>query len=198
MTFPKVLLITDQETTDIEIFARLRRVLAVVEPANVGVMVRRRTTAACRTIRSITAESGAWLIAHTDIELAKAMNADGIHMPSSAIDSMSVDRAGQFRWRSVAVHSDNELARAVKRGANAALISPIFSTPNKGAPRGEEALASAAQVAPDLHRVALGGIDESNVGRCVAAGASGVAVVRAWTVSERFEITVKALLEAFR
>ena len=78
------------------------------------------------------------------------------------------------------------------------LISPIFSTPNKGAPRGEEALASAAQVAPDLHRVALGGIDESNVGRCVAAGASGVAVVRAWTVSERFEITVKALLEAFR
>lgn len=198
MNLPKLLLITDQESTDIEIFARLRRVVTAVGPSMLGVLARGRSKEAIRQVREITSSAGVWLIVHTDVELARSIGADGIHFPASKTDSMSVELAAWFRWRSIAAHSDSELTDGIRRGANAALISPIFATPGKGTPRGEDALGSAQRIAPSVHRIALGGIDKSNVGRCIRAGATGVGVVRAWLESDHPEIATKLLLEAFR
>jgi thiamine-phosphate pyrophosphorylase len=74
---------------------------------------------------------------------------------------------------------------AIKGGASAVLVSPIFVTKGKGAPRGVEAITRARELvgaAPGAPRVlvyALGGVDARNVGACRAAGADGVAAIRA-------------------
>jgi thiamine-phosphate pyrophosphorylase len=64
-------------------------------------------------------------------------------------------------------------------GASAALLSPIFVTPGKGAARGTDFLNEARRKAPGLALFALGGVDADNTPGCVHAGADGVAAIRA-------------------
>jgi thiamine-phosphate pyrophosphorylase len=66
------------------------------------------------------------------------------------------------------------------------LVSPIFATrppspyASAKAPRGTEAIESARhRSTPSLAVSALGGVRADNAARCVAAGADGVALIRA-------------------
>ncbi len=76
------------------------------------------------------------------------------------------------------------------------MVSPIFATPNKGAPRGLDAIREARAIAPELFLYALGGVDESNARACIDAGANGVAVVRALFSAPDPEAATVALLRA--
>ena len=100
------------------------------------------------------------------------------------------------RLFSVPVHDADEVRLAVLRRADAALVSPIFETPAKGAPRGLDAIREARALAPDLFLYALGGVDESNARSCIDAGANGVAVIRALSSAADPEAATVALLSA--
>ena len=74
-------------------------------------------------------------------------------------------------------HDPETLRRAAEEGCTYATLSPIFesaSKPGYGPALGPDALRGAP-----LPVFALGGVDASNAGRCVAAGARGVAVMGA-------------------
>ena len=101
------------------------------------------------------------------------MRADGFHGPREALGE-----ASDFAWRSSPAHDDEDVRRAARAGATAVFVSPIFESPGKAA-RGVEAIRRARELAPALILVALGGIDEESAPACRAAGADGVAVVRA-------------------
>jgi thiamine-phosphate pyrophosphorylase len=74
----------------------------------------------------------------------------------------------------------DEVVRAAGEGADAAVLSPIFSSPGKGAPLGVEALAAArAAVGARVQLVALGGVTAASAAACFAAGADAVAAIRA-------------------
>jgi thiamine-phosphate pyrophosphorylase len=81
----------------------------------------------------------------------------------------------------VSCHSPGEVARARAGGADFAFLSPIHDTPSKrayGPPLGIAALRDAAALGLPL--VALGGIDAARAAEARAAGARGVAAIRAW------------------
>ena len=91
-------------------------------------------------------------------------------------------------------HDPQGLTIALAEGADAAFFSPIFASPSKPgvAPLGLVALAQAAQRHPG-RLIALGGIDATTARAAFAAGAAGVACLRApWGDA------AAALLEACR
>jgi thiamine-phosphate pyrophosphorylase len=119
---------------------------------------------------------GQLLVINGDLELARDVGADGLHVPSAARAREILPEA----WISVPAHDDEDVRRAANEGANAALVSPIFATPGKGPPRGLEAIRAARRLAPGLAIYALGGVSLANAEACCSAGATGVAVIRAF------------------
>jgi thiamine-phosphate pyrophosphorylase len=121
----------------------------------------------------------ATLIVNDDVEAAIRLEADGVHLGQ---DDEGFERAreagltvGRSAW-------DVGQALAAER-AGAAYIGagPIWATPSKEdaePPIGLDGLAGIAS-AVSIPVIAIGGIDATNAGACIGAGAAGVAVIRA-------------------
>lgn len=116
---------------------------------------------------------------HADVEAAAALEVGALHLPAGA--SISAVRA-RFRRRvllGVSTHEQGEVTRAEREGADYVTYSPVFESLSKpGYGRGGR-IGSLAAIASGtrLPVIALGGIEPSNVGRCLDAGAAGVAVM---------------------
>jgi len=144
-------------------------------------------------LRDATRAVGALLVVNValgaSVEVARASGADGVHVPNASADDVRDARGalGSAAFVSAAAHDDEAVTRALDAGVTAILVSPIFETagPGKAAPRGLAAIAraraivDAARRAPSLLIYALGGITPANAPACRAAGADGVAAIRA-------------------
>lgn len=145
-----------------------------------------------RRLRAATRRAGVALVVNDRLDLALTLGAEGVHLGRRSV-SVADARAllGPSIWISVSCHAPSEVPLAAASGADAALLSPIFASPGKGAPLGLEALSSAREVVvglsarerrdplPSLPLIALGGVDEMNTSACFQAGAAGVAAIRA-------------------
>ncbi len=121
---------------------------------------------------------GTRILVNTRVDVALLVNAHGAHLPGGS--------PSPGAWRSitppgfllgVSCHSLNDLRQAETEGADYALYSPIFPSRSKlgyGPPVGLEGLRAAVR-SVSIPVLALGGITESNAGRCVEAGAAGIA-----------------------
>ena len=93
---------------------------------------------------------------HQDINLAKRLNTTGVHLTSMQFDEIA--KAKDFGLQViVSTHAKEEILRAKDLGADAVTYSPIFSSPNKGEPKGVENLKEILN-ACDIDIFALGGI----------------------------------------
>jgi thiamine-phosphate pyrophosphorylase len=137
-------------------------------------------------LRAATRASGAALLVNDRLDLARAIAADGVHLGRRSV-AVADARAllGPDAWISVACHSVDDVIHAATAGASAVTLSPIFATPGpgKGSPLGTAAL-RAARAAIDARSMAialyaLGGVDLTTAPTCFAAGADGVASIRA-------------------
>jgi thiamine-phosphate pyrophosphorylase len=140
--------------------------------------------ALARSLRDETRAAGAALVVAADVALAAEVGADGAHLPSDRADELMRARSqlGPTTWLSIACHAPDEVARAARHGASAALLSPIFQSPGKGSPIGIAALREARRLLPlgaSCALVALGGVDRENAKLCLDEGADGVASIRA-------------------
>ena len=135
-------------------------------------------------LREATRALGAALVVNDWLDVALAIGADGVHLGRR---SVNVEEARAIlppgTWISVSCHALADVVRAAEEGADAALLSPIFASPGKGRGLGVEALCE-ARAALDARGavtllVALGGVTAENAGACFAAGAGGVAAIRA-------------------
>lgn len=190
---PRLRVITDDALPDDELVERARAICRVARGAAcVHLRDARRSgrelAALAERLREVTSAHGSGLVLGGRYELALRVRFDGFH-------GWRAPRVGA-RPVSVPVHDADELARAVRAGAHAALVSPIFETPGKGPPRGLEALREARTLAPGLFLYALGGVDAGRARACVEAGADGVAVVRAVFAAADPEAATAALLAA--
>jgi len=155
-----------------------------------------------RALLEVVHPSGARLVVNGDVDLAAAIGADGVHLGGERPE-LSRARAvlGDAAFISVAAHTGDDVTHAARGGATAVLVSPIFETPGKGPPRGVDALREAKERANGaLAIVALGGIDARRAAACAAAGATGVAVMRALfdvQTEAEAEATALALFAAF-
>ena len=130
-----------------------------------------------RLARSLRERTRALIVINGDFLLAEELAADGIHVPQA---NLHLGRTWFSKaWVSTSAHNDDDVRRASAFGVSAVLVSPIFDSPGKGPPRGTAALTAARAIAPGLGVYALGGVSAANAVACHAAGASGVAVIRA-------------------
>lgn len=202
---PKLIIVTDPGYPDDVIVRAIEAVASVLAPGAVGVQLRDKTRdivslrLLASRLRVLTRAKGAMLFINGDARLARDVAADGVHLGGGA---MSIAEArsvcGANAWVSIAAHSDDAVRAAVREGANAALVSPIFPTtsgalasearvriPRPKQPRGVEALESARAIAQGkIALYALGGVTAANARDCVESGADGVAVIRAILGSE--------------
>lgn len=127
------------------------------------------------------------LIVNDRLDVAAALGARAVHLGRTSV-GVGEARAllGADLWVSRACHDPAELEQAAREGASAALLSPVFPSPGKGPPLGIEALRGACSAFPRLPVLALGGVAPENAGDCLAAGARGVAVIRAALSPERW------------
>jgi thiamine-phosphate pyrophosphorylase len=125
--------------------------------------------------RELTRRLGVPLVVNDRPDLALLVEADYVHLGQ---DDLPVAAARQLGLRAgQSTHTAGELDRT---DADYAGVGPVYATPTKeGRPAvGLELVRHAAEHA-QVPWFAIGGIDASNVGDVVAAGAERIAVVRA-------------------
>jgi len=126
------------------------------------------------------------LLGHRRFDLALAAEADGVHLPADGLPVAAVRGATSPSFvvgRSV--HSLAEVDRARAEGADYVFFGPVFATPSKAGkiePLGLDELAAACR--RGLPVVAVGGVAPGNAAATLAAGASGVAAIRAFAHAE--------------
>ncbi|MFA5384433.1 MAG: thiamine phosphate synthase [Eubacteriales bacterium] len=133
-------------------------------------------------LRRLTHSKGVPLIINDRIDIALAVDADGVHLGQ---DDLPVSTARQLlgpgKIIGLSTHSLEQARRARRQGADYIGVGPVFD--NKTKENGEKpvGLELLRQVSGeiDLPWVAIGGINKSNVSEVISAGAKGVAVVTA-------------------
>jgi len=114
---------------------------------------------------------------HQDIELAKELNATGVHLTST--QSTQIALAKNIGLEVViSTHTHEEVLNAETLGADGVTYSPIFASPNKGTPKGVEDLKALLKKCT-LKVFALGGIvEDAQVKLIEETGAYGFASIR--------------------
>lgn len=136
---------------------------------------------AARTFRRLCDTYSVPFIVNDDPYLAQTCNADGVHVGQ---DDMAAAEArevlGTEAIIGLSTHSEEQLAASAAQPVDYVSVGPIWETPTKeGRPGvGLGLVEHAAANAPHPF-FAIGGIDPSNAGEVVAAGARRLGVVRA-------------------
>jgi thiamine-phosphate pyrophosphorylase len=131
-------------------------------------------------MRKLTARHNAKLFINDRIDIALAVDADGVHLGG---DSIPIYRArnilGEKKLIGVSCHNQVNAITAQEKGADFITFGPVFYTPSKavfGDPVGVGRLADVT----NLLRIpvfALGGINQDNISDAIAGGAHGVALI---------------------
>ncbi len=133
-------------------------------------------------MRALTNRFGARLLINGRVDVALAVEADGVHLGGGALPVAAARRLlGPQRLIGVSTHRAEEVSAAAAAGADFVTFGPVYPTPSKAAfgdPVGVAALRQACAAAP-LPVFALGGISEESIPALLAAGAAGIACIRA-------------------
>ena len=204
MALPLVHLITDRRLAP-DLAAAAGAALAGLPPGVVAVQLRekdlggRALLALARALAAVCRAHGQRLLVNDRLDVALAAGADGVHLPAAGVPPADARRLlGRHALVGVSCHSAAEVGRALAGGASYATFSPVYDTPSKrryGPPVGVAALRDAARLGLPL--VALGGVDAARVVEVRAAGAAGVAAIRAWLQGGDPAGAVRALLAPF-
>ena len=142
----------------------------------------RELLALSQELRAMTKEFGAKLFINDNVDVAVAVDADGVHLGHQSMPAAAVRNiVGRKLMIGVSTHTLDEVRAAESGGADFVTFGPIYETPSKthlGAPVGIEALRSVKR-AVDIPIFALGGIRGKNIGHVLWAGAYGVSMISA-------------------
>jgi len=192
-----VLLITDPAYAVVE---RTRAALASAAPGDVAVQLRDKgadATALAETARALLEPcraAGAPLLVNGSVEVARAVGAAGVHLPESG---PAVADARAALGPDAIVGASRHGPPASSETPDYVTLSPIRATPGKAPPLGVEGFATLAATWP-VPVYALGGVDAALAPALVAAGAAGVAVIRAVYAADDPAAAVGALVAAVR
>ncbi|PIC96572.1 thiamine phosphate synthase [Sporosarcina sp. P26b] len=122
-------------------------------------------------------------IVNDDVDLALALNADGVHVGQDDEQADSVrKRIGPDKWLGVSTHNATEVQLAQSIGADYIGLGPIYPTATKldaSDVVGTNLVEKIHTAFPDMPMVAIGGITLDTTESIIRAGADGVAVVSA-------------------
>lgn len=182
----RLYLVTDRELS-------LGRTLEeVVEEAVAGgvtlVQLREKATSTgefvvlARRLKALLAPLGVPLIINDRVDVALAVDADGVHIGQSDMSYEDARRLlGPDKIIGLSLESMDDLAVANTLDVDYVAISPVYGTPTKSdtaQPFGLKGVADVVEAS--LHpTVAIGGMNHLTIGEVMATGVDGVAVVSA-------------------
>ena len=129
----------------------------------------------------IAHEHGTKIIINDRVDLALAVNADGVHLGQEDLPVEAARRllpSGAILGFST--HNVEQANQASSLPIDYLAIGPVFSTSTKASPNpvvGCDGIRKVRNVARDLPLVAIGGITTENAPAVIAAGADAVAVI---------------------
>jgi len=142
---------------------------------------RREIELSAQTFRRLCDTYSALFIVNDDPDLARACNADGVHVGQDDMPATEARAAlGPEAIVGLSTHSEEQIAATAGQPVDYISVGPIWETPTKeGRPAvGLDLVRHAATAAPHPF-FAIGGIDAGNAAEVVDAGAQRLCVVRA-------------------
>jgi len=117
------------------------------------------------------------ILLHDRPDLARELGADGVHLSSGSMELLSRLQENSLLTL-VSTHNLDEALRAQRMGAGMVTLSPLFASPGKGTPLGEECFEAIVRQL-QIPVIALGGIlGQKEIERALALGAVGFASIR--------------------
>lgn len=152
-----------------------------------------------QTFRRLCDTYSALFIVNDDPQLALTCDADGVHVGQ---DDASVEEArealGPDAIVGLSTHSEEQIAAAKERPIDYMSVGPVWETPTKeGRPAVGLTLVEHASQNATRPFFAIGGIDPSNAGQVVEAGARRLGVVRAIRDAEDPAAAAESIRRAF-
>jgi thiamine-phosphate pyrophosphorylase len=135
-------------------------------------------------------------IVNDDIELAIALNADGVHIGQEDEHVEDVRKKIGDKIIGVSVHSYEEAIAAAAGGADYFGIGPVFPTKTKEDAKpsnGTKLIEELRERGLSIPIVGIGGITPENAGTVIEAGADGVSVITAISYANCVTEAAKAL-----
>lgn len=152
-----------------------------------------------RRLAGIAVRWDATIGVHGDPAAAMAVSGAALHLPAGASAQAVRCALGAERLIGRSAHRGDALSGDAVAGLDYQTVGPILPTASKpgyGPALGVEGLARAARNAT-VPLIALGGIAASDVGACLAAGATGVAVMGGMMTAPDPRAAVVELLRGF-
>jgi len=126
------------------------------------------------------------LLIHHRTDIALAIGAEGVHLPSRSSGALSAADVRTLWMRSsqrppvisVSCHTEEDVALAESQGADFVLFGPVFEKSGVAAIDGLTRLRRVCVAHPRLPILALGGVNAQNTPDCLRAGAAGIAAIR--------------------
>lgn len=136
---------------------------------------------------TIARHSGTKIIINDRVDIALALQADGVHLGQSDLSPEAARRLlGPNAIIGFSTHSLEQARLAARLPVSYLAIGPIFATRTKSNPDptvGLDGLRSVKDVTGDIPLVAIGGITCENAASVIAAGADAVAVISALSLA---------------
>lgn len=150
-----------------------------------------------RQLQRICHDSGIPFIVNDDLELAVALDADGVHVGQEDEPARSIrQRLGDNKIIGVSAHSLNEAQQAITDGADYLGVGPVYPTSSKD----DAQAVQGTIIIEDLRRhglsiplVGIGGITYHNARPVIEAGADGISVISAIAAAEEISAAAQRL-----
>lgn len=156
--------------------------------------------AQAKAVKAVTDRYGVPYVVDDNVEVAKTIDADGVHVGQSDMETGAVrEKLGPDKIIGVSVQTVEQALLAEKRGADYLGVGAVFPTSTKE---------DASEVSFEMLReicdkvsipvVAIGGINRENVTQLAGSGIDGIAVVSAVFAAEDIEKATAELAEKVR
>ena len=150
--------------------------------------------------RKLTQRYHALLLINDRIDIALAVDADGVHLSTASIPIESARALlGRQQLLGASTHSLEEAQEAERNGADFVVFGPVYFTPSKasyGSPQGLAALKKVVEKL-SLPIYAIGGIKPENIADTRRTGVRGVALISAVMSAADPENATKEILKLF-
>ncbi len=133
-------------------------------------------------VRNLCARYRAAFLINDRIDVACAVDADGVQLGMSSIPIEAArPLLGPDRLIGASTHTIMEAREAERQGADFVLFGPIYFTPSKAAYGAPQGLAAIKKIVENvaLPVYAIGGIKMENVAEVMSAGVHGIALISA-------------------
>ncbi|MCH6266771.1 thiamine phosphate synthase [Neobacillus citreus] len=162
-----------------------------------GALIGEEKYALAKKLQSLCKEHRIPFIVNDDLELAIALDADGVHIGQEDEPAETVrNQIGDNKILGVSVHTPEEAEAALSAGADYFGIGPVYPTKTKAdakPSRGTALIEELRSQGIAVPIVGIGGITSENAATVVEAGADGVSVITAISLADSPHLAAKAL-----